>query len=479
MLASLHQRVGGHLLRLKDFLDAHAGKHPLALEDTFQRLILEAFASHDTVLVDDLWPLQCALGHCNHFYPKSGSLDLALEVVCTYAQESKKRLVFGHTGTAPNPVDCRCCYSGFQRFTADDYEFICTAYLPKAKSTVLDFQKIHRFAPRLNAHRLEHACRTETINGEFTSDAFIEMLRERRLTSNVSLPEVEKIDLSDLKGLDSIIEALETHVVTPFENDALAAEFNLRPKKGVILYGPPGSGKTSVGRALAHRLRGKFFLIDGTIIAGTDDFYSRIHHIFHAAHENAPSIIFIDDADVIWEDNEERGLYRYLLTQLDGLENESSGMVCVMLTVMDVAVLPPALVRSGRFELWLEMALPDASARRAILEAWTAKLPSAMSPIDLDEIAADTEGLTGADLRRLVDDAKHLFAYDRAKKKSQRPHNEYFRQALAVVLEHRKKQQAAFQKIENRRSQSGDGMNAGMSSAMMEHFPGDTALNQD
>ena len=66
------------------------------------------------------------------------------------------------------------------------------------------------------------------------------------------------------------------------------------------MFGPPGTGKTTIGRALAHRLKGKFFLIDGTIIAGTQDFYEKIHKVFRAAEENAPSIIFIDDADVIF-----------------------------------------------------------------------------------------------------------------------------------------------------------------------------------
>ena len=69
--------------------------------------------------------------------------------------------------------------------------------------------------------------------------------------------------------------------------------------------------------------------------------------------QNAPAIIFIDDSDVIFETGQETGLYRYLLTMLDGLESASAGRVCLMMTAMDVGNLPPALVRSGRIELWL------------------------------------------------------------------------------------------------------------------------------
>src|SRR5205814_4732649 len=184
---------------------------------------------------------------------------------------------------------------------------------------------------------------------------------------NVDLEEVQQVSLEDVKGCDYVIRSLVANIVVPLERDDLATELGLKPKRGVLLAGPPGTGKTTIGRALAHRLRGKFFLIDGTIISGTREFYGRIMEIFEAAKQNAPSIIFIDDSDVIFESGEEMGLYRYLLTMLDGLESEKTGRVCVMLTAMDVGNLPPALLRSGRIELWLEMQLPNEAARAAIL----------------------------------------------------------------------------------------------------------------
>src|SRR5262249_18343436 len=152
----------------------------------------------------------------------------------------------------------------------------------------LDYQKIYRFAPKLNAHQLKTACAWLNSQANVDTLGFIDYLRSRQLTSNVDLGEVEAVDLHDLKGVDDVIQSLEANIILPLENDELSAEFNLKPKRGVLLAGPPGTGKTTVGRALAHRLKSKFFLVDGTFISGTGGFYGRIHQVFEAAKQNAP-----------------------------------------------------------------------------------------------------------------------------------------------------------------------------------------------
>src|SRR5205814_3689985 len=133
---------------------------------------------------------------------------------------------------------------------------------------------------------------------------------------NVDLEEVQQVSLEDVKGCDYVIRSLVANIVVPLERDDLATELGLKPKRGVLLAGPPGTGKTTIGRALAHRLKGKFFLIDGTVIAGTGKFYETVKRVFDAAARNAPSVIFIDDTDLIFEGDEDRGFYRYLLTML-------------------------------------------------------------------------------------------------------------------------------------------------------------------
>src|SRR5688500_6529392 len=118
---------------------------------------------------------------------------------------------------------------------------------------------------------------------------------------------------------------------------------------------------------------------------------------------------------------------------LDGLESESAGRVCLMMTAMDVANLPPALVRSGRIELWLETRLPSTEARLAILFDHCAALPAAVGAIDLPTLAEASDGLSGADLKRVVEDGKLLFAYDRERRGETEPASVYFLRAVETV----------------------------------------------
>jgi SpoVK/Ycf46/Vps4 family AAA+-type ATPase len=114
-----------------------------------------------------------------------------------------------------------------------------------------------------------------------------------------------------------------------------------------------------------------------------------------------------------------------------------------MMTAMDVGSLPPALVRSGRIELWLETRLPDETARRALLGDLCQALPMRPSEFELEELARTTDGLSGADLKRLVEDGKVLYAFDRAHGQPARSMYEYFNESLATVRANKERYAAA------------------------------------
>jgi SpoVK/Ycf46/Vps4 family AAA+-type ATPase len=437
ILAQFAAQTGAVLIDCAELLDRLSELHPLAIEEAFLDSARLALNSGRAVIVDDLHLLVGVVSGCGN-YPRSGLLDAALQTLVNEAEALGRKLIFGTTGANAQPLSTRAYFAHIEEFEPEDYAHICAAYLGAERAGRLDFAKIHRFARHLDAHQLKSACVWMARQDEVDTESFIEYLRSVRLVSNVDLAEVQQVDLRDLKGVDDVIEALEANVVLPLENDALAAELDLKPKRGILLAGPPGTGKTTVGRALAHRLKGKFFLIDGTFIAGTQHFYGRIHQVFEAAKENAPSVIFIDDSDVIFEDTSEHGLYRYLLTMLDGLESNSVGGVCVMMTAMDVSSLPPAMVRSGRIELWLQTRLPDTEARTAILRDRLRALPPALALVDTAWLADQAAELTGADLKRVVEDGKVLYAYDKARDQTLRPAAEYFLRAIATLRENKR-----------------------------------------
>ena len=128
---------------------------------------------------------------------------------------------------------------------------------------------------------------------------------------------------------------------------------------------------------------------------------------------------------------------------IDGLESESAGRVCVMMTAMDVGRLPPALVRSGRVEVWLEMKLPDAEARAQILSDHLKNLPEELRQPDALRLITATEGFTGADVKRLVEDGKAIYVYDKAKGVGLKPTTDYFMRAVEVVKENKQHYEAA------------------------------------
>jgi transitional endoplasmic reticulum ATPase len=311
----------------------------------------------------------------------------------------------------------------------EDYKALLVQFLGN-EAAKIDVETMHYHAPGLSIPQIRLACRLLSSN-EISTAALIQVIGEHILRDNLRLAEVEALSFDQLPGSEHIARALETHVVLPFENPELARRRGIKAKRGVMIFGPPGTGKTAIGRALARRLEGRFYLIDGTISTEpSHGFMMRVTAIIRQAIKNAPCVLFIDDADNLFSIPHVAGIVRYLLSLLDGLESENANKVCVMMTVMDAAKVPDALTRSGRVELWLETVSPEVKMRGAILRRWTSSTLPGADGIDYDHLASLTDGLVPADLRRIMDDVRLLYARDVRDGTSPQPVMDYAERAV-------------------------------------------------
>ncbi|MGZ4284582.1 MAG: ATP-dependent zinc metalloprotease FtsH [Solirubrobacteraceae bacterium] len=226
-----------------------------------------------------------------------------------------------------------------------------------------------------------------------------------------------KITFRDVAGVDEAVE--ELHEIKEFlENPKKFQALGARIPKGVLLYGPPGTGKTLLARAVAGEAGVPFFSISGSdfveMFVGVGA--SRVRDLFEQAKQNSPCIIFMDEIDAVGRhrgaglggghDEREQTLNQ-LLVEMDGFEMKDNIILIAATNRPDI--LDPALLRPGRFDRQIVVDRPDRMGRKKILEVHTRGKPLARE-IDVDALAGQTPGFTGADLSNLVNEAALLAA---------------------------------------------------------------------
>jgi len=226
-----------------------------------------------------------------------------------------------------------------------------------------------------------------------------------------------KITFKDVAGVDEAVEELD-EIKEFLENPKRFQSLGARIPKGVLLFGPPGTGKTLLARAVAGEAGVPFFSISGSdfveMFVGVGA--SRVRDLFDQAKQNQPCIIFIDEIDAVGRhrgaglggghDEREQTLNQ-LLVEMDGFEANES--IIIMAATNRPDILDPALLRPGRFDRQIVVDRPDREGRRAILSVHAKGKPLAPG-VELETLAAQTPGFTGADLANLVNEAALLAA---------------------------------------------------------------------
>ena len=221
------------------------------------------------------------------------------------------------------------------------------------------------------------------------------------------LVEIPRVTWEDVGGLDDVKRQLKEMVELPMEKPESFKRLGIKPAKGIFLYGPPGTGKTLIAKALANESNANFISIKGPEIMSkwVGESEKAVRRVFKKAKQVSPAIVFLDEVDSIaprrgsdGDSNVTERVVNQLLTSLDGLE--ALEKVTVMAATNRPDIVDPALLRPGRFDLLVLIPIPDAVARKSILEIHTREMPLT-DDVDLDSIVRRTEGFVGADLESL------------------------------------------------------------------------------
>ena len=223
--------------------------------------------------------------------------------------------------------------------------------------------------------------------------------------------EIPDVSWDEVGGMEEAKGALREAVEWPLRYPAAFTQAGTRPAKGILLSGPPGGGKTLLARAVAHESGVNFISVKGPELLSkwVGESEKGIREVYKKARQAAPCIVFLDEIDALAPQRGDGGgnhvterVVSQLLTELDGIQ-ELRGVV-TLATTNRPDILDSALLRPGRFDLQIEIGLPDAATRRAILAIHTGRQPLA-DDVDLDALTARTENCMGADLAGICREA--------------------------------------------------------------------------
>lgn len=229
----------------------------------------------------------------------------------------------------------------------------------------------------------------------------------------MELIEAPNVDYSSIGGLDQQIQEVVETIELPLTDPDLFRDVGVEPPTGVLLYGPPGSGKTLIAKAVASRANATFLRMSGSELVQkyVGEGARLVRDVFQMAREKAPCIVFIDEIDAVGGHRTHDGTTGsaevnrtmvQLLSELDGFEER--GEVKIIAATNRIDLLDPALLRPGRFDRIIEIPLPDEKGRLEIFKIHTRNM-ALDNDVDLDKMVKMTNDLSGADIKAIVTEA--------------------------------------------------------------------------
>ncbi|HEY7419936.1 MAG TPA: CDC48 family AAA ATPase [Ktedonobacteraceae bacterium] len=273
---------------------------------------------------------------------------------------------------------------------------------------------IRRIMPRIDFER-EALPEEDILSLEVNMDDFLNSLRETEPSAiREVFTEIPDVSFSEVGGLEDVKQILIETVKLPLYRPDVYARVNARPVKGILLTGEPGTGKTLVAKAIAKESAVNFIAVSGPELLSryVGESERGLREIFKKARQAAPSILFFDEIETLipergrsMSDQVTERVTTQFLTEIDGIRELQGVLVLASTNRMDL--IDPAMLRPGRFDVVVELPLPNSTNREEIFEIHTRGKPleSSVTP---ESLAQETEGLVGADIASLCQIASLL-----------------------------------------------------------------------
>jgi SpoVK/Ycf46/Vps4 family AAA+-type ATPase/intein/homing endonuclease len=315
-----------------------------------------------------------------------------------------------------------------ERYSGADIKNIVTEASRLAAREAMSAGAVVKISQKHLANMIKRVKPSCSIDAIETYDKF-RMDYERRTEAEEKMPDEKGVRWDDVAGLQEVRRVLLEAIEIPLLHEDLMKEMDVKPAKGLLLFGPPGCGKTMIVKAAANELNANFLTISGSELMRSRDKApsAYVKEIFNRARESAPALIFIDEIEALAPNREEYsgGILTALLQELDGVR-ELKNVMIIAATNKPFA-LDGAILRPGRFDKILYIPPPDAPARKQIFSLQLAKF---LKNVNLDRLAAATEGYSGADIASICQEVKMGLVRERLKG---RPSEVTNQSVLAVV----------------------------------------------
>ncbi|PSP88160.1 peptidase [Halobacteriales archaeon QS_4_69_34] len=264
-------------------------------------------------------------------------------------------------------------------------------------------------APELH-DRLEAGDRV-AVNDSFGVQTTLDTETDARAQA-MEITERPDVSYADIGGIDEQVREMRETVEMPLVDPETFATVGIDPPAGILLHGPPGTGKTMLAKAVANETDATFIKMAGSELVRKfiGEGARLVRDLFELAAENEPAVVFVDELDAVAAkrtdsktsgDAEVQRTMMQLLNEMDGFDDR--GDISIVAATNRFDMLDPAILRPGRFDRLIEVPKPDAAGRERIFEIHTEGM--SLADVDLEALAADTEGLSGAEIESLTTEA--------------------------------------------------------------------------